>query len=61
MLTAAVKLDDKLLAALNELYYTRELKQKAKEKLYQALDYALNTYINAFTQLLYFKKVREKV
>ena len=55
MLMAAAKLDNKLLAALNKLYHTRELKQKAKEKLYQALNHTLNAYINTFTQLLYFK------
>ena len=61
MLTATVKLDNKLLATLNKLYYTKKLKQKAKKKLYQALNYTLNTYINASTQLFRLKKVYEKV
>ena len=34
MSVATIKLDDELLAALNELYYTRELKYKTKEELY---------------------------
>ena len=38
MSTAAIKLDNELLAALNKLYYTKELKQKA-----------FKTYLNAFT------------
>ena len=50
MLNAAVKLDNKLLAALNKVQYTRELKQKA-----------LKAYLNAFTQLLHLKKVCKKV
>ena len=61
MLTAAVKLDDELLAALNKLYYTRELEQKAKEELYQALNRTFNAYINASTQLLRLEKVCKKV
>ena len=50
MLIAAIKLNNKLLAALNKLQYTRELEQKA-----------LKAYLNAFTQLLRLKKVCKKV
>ena len=50
MLNTAIKINNKLLATLNKVQYTRELKQKA-----------LKTHLNAFTQLLYLKKVREKV
>ena len=61
MLMAAVKLDNKFLAALNELYCTKELKQKVKEELYQALNRTFNAYINASTQLLRLEKVCKKV
>ena len=37
-------------AAFNKVQHTKELEQKA-----------LKTYLNAFTQLLYFKKVCKKV
>ena len=56
------------MAALNKLYYTKKLKQKAKEELrhiakiyQQALDHTFNACINASAQLLHLKKVREKV
>ena len=50
MLNATVELNNKLLATLNKVQYTKELKQKA-----------LKAYLNAFTQLLHLKKVCEKV
>ena len=50
MLIAAMKLNNKLLATFNKLQYTKELEQKA-----------FKAYLNAFTQLLYFKKVYKKV
>ena len=50
MLNTAVELDNKLSAAFNKVWCTKELKQKA-----------FKTYLNAFTQLLHFKKVCKKV
>ena len=47
---AAVKLDEELSATFNKVQYTKELEQKA-----------LKAYLNAFTQLLRFKKGYKKV
>ena len=43
--------------ALDKLRHTKELKQKANKELY----YALNAHLNVSTQLLYLKKVYEKI
>ena len=68
MTATAEKLDSELSAALNKLYRTRKLKQKAEEELrrvaktyQQALNHALSAYINASARLLYLKKVYKKV
>ena len=50
MLNTTVNLNDKLLAIFNKVQYIKKLKQKA-----------LKAYLNASTQLLYFKKVYKKV
>ena len=51
------KLNNKLLAVLDKLRYTRELKQKANKEFYCTF----NAYLNASAQLLCLKKICKKV
>ena len=51
------KLNSKLLAALNNLQYTKEAKQEAATTQQQAL----KAYLSASTQLICLKKVYKKV